>query len=311
MRHAKRALQHLATAAALGVLLQPVAARTLQVGAGMEFATPAAAAAAAQDGDQVAIGPGRYPGCAVWRASRLAIAGAGAEATVVGGRSCGGKAVFVIDGDDVAVRDLTLAGAHVPGRNGAGIRAEGGSLTVQRVHFADDENGILAADRPTAAITVQDSVFLRDGVCALACAHAIYAGHVALLRVAGSSFRDTREGHAIKSRAAVTEVVGNTIEDGPDGSASYLIEAPNGGRVTITGNRLQKGPHANNRNAAIMLGAEGGLWPPAPIVISGNSFRDDAGTAFFVINRTPTPARLDGNHIQGSAAALLGPGTVR
>ena len=40
-------------------------------------------------------------------------------------------------------------------------------------------------------------------------------------------------GHHIKSRALKTMVMGNTIEDGPDGTASYEVDAPNGGNVDI------------------------------------------------------------------------------
>ena len=64
-----------------------------------------------------------------------------------------------------------------------------------------------------------------------ACAHAIYIENVDLLRVESSHFSNTRQGHSIKSRALRTEVIGCTITDGPDGTSSYLIEAPNGGAL--------------------------------------------------------------------------------
>ena len=50
-------------------------------------------------------------------------------------KTCQGKALLVIDGNNDAVRNLTLERARVPDGNGAGIRAEGGNLTVSGVAF--------------------------------------------------------------------------------------------------------------------------------------------------------------------------------
>jgi hypothetical protein len=57
-----------------------------------------------------------------------------------------GKALFVTDGNHITIRVLTLTRAHVPDGNGAGIRAEGGDLTVQNVHPPTTQDGLLAAD---------------------------------------------------------------------------------------------------------------------------------------------------------------------
>ena len=52
-------------AAVPGVCCVPAAARTLDVGAGQTYASPSEAAAAAADGDTVAIAPGSYYDCAM------------------------------------------------------------------------------------------------------------------------------------------------------------------------------------------------------------------------------------------------------
>ena len=290
----------------LAALAGTARAATLLVGPGAPYPTPSAAAAAARDGDVVRIAAGRYADCAVWRADRLLIAGAGMDATVIADMACQGKGLFVIRGRDVTVRDLALVGARVPDGNGAGIRAEGGSLTVQRVRFADDENGILTAGNPAATLTVLDSDFLRDGRCARvwACAHGIYAGRIGRLVVRDTRFRATREGHHIKSRALATEITGCDIADGPDGTASYLIDIPNGGAVRITGNRLEKGPRSENAATAIMLGAEGVRNPTPAIRITGNRLIDDGAPTVFVRNLTPTPARLGDNVLEGKVTPL-------
>lgn len=307
-----RPLAALLVLLALAIAPPPAAARTLTVGPGAPYRSLAAAAAAAQAGDVVLIAAGDWRECAVWRADRLTIAGAGMEATRIHDVACAGKGLFVVTGRNVTIRDLTLAGAAVPDRNGAGIRAEGADLTVERVRFADDENGILSDAAPESTITVRDSVFVRDGVCAIACAHGIYAGHIARLVVERSRFAAIREGHAIKSRARATEVRDCDIADGAEGTSSYLIDVPNGGAVAILRNRLEKGPHTENQGTAIAIGEEGASNPAAPIVVTDNVFRNDGPVAAaFVRNRTTLPAALRDNRLSGRVIPLAGPGTVQ
>ena len=227
----------------LGLLL-PVAAgaRTLEAGAGKPYATPSSAIAEARPGDHVLIAPGQYFDCAVVSADGITIEGAGDAASVVlTDKTCQGKALLVIDGSSDTVRNLTLTRARVPDGNGAGIRAEGGDLTVDGVQFVNNQDGILTGDNAAATITVLRSRFLKNGVCLDYCAHAIYAGHIKMLRVSDSIFRETRDGHDIKSRAASTEVTGCDFADGPDGTASYAIELPNGGSLVARHNTIEKG----------------------------------------------------------------------
>jgi hypothetical protein len=274
---------------------------------------PSAAAVAARDGDSIAIAPGTYADCAVWRANRLVIAGTGGDpaATVVTGPACQGAALFVTVGDGITVRNLTLTGAHVPDRNGAGIRMEGRDLTVERVRFVDNENGILTG-AAGSSLVVRDSLFLRNGVCMPVCAHGIYAGGLDLLRVERSRFAETRQGHHIKSRARRTEVIDNSIADGADGTASYLIDIPNGGTVLIRGNTLQKGPRAENRTAAIMIGAEGMTNTTPEILIEDNTFRlEGTYLPIFVDNRSGVAAVLRRNRIPTLVPPLRGEGTAR
>jgi hypothetical protein len=295
-------------------LAGPAAARTLEVGPGRAYALPSLAAAAAQDGDRVVISPGRYRDCAVWRQSDLVIEAAAeaAEGSVEIAESiCQGKGIFVITGNRVTVRGLTLARARVPAGNGAGIRAEGGDLTVERVRFVANENGILSGGRNAAVLWVKDSAFIGNGSCAHACAHGIYAGHVGLLRVERSRFLGTVEGHHIKSRADRTEVTDCDIADGPDGTASYLIDIPYGGTAILRGNRLAKGPRSGNRGVAISIGAEGVARVTDEILLEDNVLRVEGGySTVFLDNRTPTPALLRRNRLGGGAVPLRGRGEV-
>ena len=298
--------------AALALILPfAAAARDLTVGAGKAYPNLSTASASAQPGDRILISPGQYFDCAVLAADRLTVQGVGDPASVVlTDKTCQGKALLIVDGSDVTVANLTLTRARVPDGNGAGIRAEGGNLTVQGVRFINDQEGILTNPNPAMTLTVRDSLFDRNGICLSACSHAIYAGQIALLTVEHTVFRDTRDGHDIKSRALRTVVTGCDIEDGPSGTASYLVELPNGGALVMRGNTLEKGPKSGNHTAAITLGMEGVDQPTAEITIEGNRFTNDGDyhTAF-VNNVTATEATLRHNVLRGPVDALHGDGS--
>ena len=291
----------------------PSQARTLEVGADKEYKMPSEAAAKAQDGDRIAIAPGEYFDCAIWRNKNLTIEGTGPGATaVITDKVCQGKALFVVQGANVTIRNLTLQRARVPDMNGAGIRAEGRDMVVDHVRFINNQDGILSNSNLGGTLTVLDSEFDRNGVCSPTCAHAIYANQLDLLRIERSKFTNTRQGHHIKSRASRTEVLDSTIADGDEGTASYLIDIPNGGDLVVRGNTMQKGPMAENHSAAIVIGAEGVSNPTHEITIEGNSFRNTGShETYFVRNLTATEAMLKGNKISGATKPLQGDGSVR
>ena len=128
----------------------------LEVGPTQRLKLPSQAAAAAGAGDIIRIAPGEYADCAVWRASRLTIEATG-DGTVLTGKTCAGKGIFVIDGNDITVRNITFMRAEVPDHNGAGIRAEGRNLTVKKSRFIDNENGLLANPKSESTIRIVDS----------------------------------------------------------------------------------------------------------------------------------------------------------
>src|SRR4030095_1641461 len=187
-------------------------ARVLEVGSGKPFALPSQAAAMANDGDRIVISATTYIDCAIWRANNIVIEGIG-PGVVISDKACAEKGIFVVLGNDVTVRGLTLARARVPNKNGAGIRQEGRNLTVERVKFIDNENGILGNSSPNSTIMIRNSEFERNGRCAEFCAHGVYFGNLALLRIEHSRFFETRQGDHIKSPAARTEVLNNQIAD--------------------------------------------------------------------------------------------------
>jgi hypothetical protein len=293
------------------VLATGAHARTLEVGENKEFKMPSAAAAAAQDGDRVEIQAGEYFDCAVWSANKVVVEGIGdPDKVIVTDKTCQGKALFVTVGEGITIRNLTLTRARVPDGNGAGIRGEGKNLVVDRVHFVNNQNGILSGTVGGSMI-VRNSVFDRNGACDGACAHGLYVGNLDLLQVEQTRFIGTKRGHHIKSRALRTEVTGCAIQDGPDGTASYEIEIPNGGSAVVRGNTIEKGPKAENHSGVIVIGVEGVTHPTREIIVENNTFQNDGPwQTIFVNNQTATEAQLRGNQLSGPVNPLRGDGHV-
>ncbi len=293
-------LRPLALASVAVLAAASAQARTLEAGAGRQYPTPSDAIAAAGPGDTVAIHPGQYLDCAVIAKNDVRVEGVGkAEQVVMTDKTCEGKAILVIRGENVTIRNLTLARARVPDENGAGIRGESRSITIDGVRFINNQNGILSGTQG-GSMTIRNSYFEKNGFCGDACSHGIYAGHLDLLHVENTRFFDTQHAHHIKSRAARTEVIGCDIEDGPNGTASYEVEAPNGGSLVLRNNTLIKGPNAENHTAAIMIGSEGVTQLTPEITIQNNTFRNEGSyPTIFVDNLTATEARLSGNRISG------------
>ena len=236
---------------AAALLAIPARAATLEVGPGRAFDRPSAAAQAAQDGDTIAIAPGEYYDCAVWTRNRLTILGTGPDVLITDA-TCHGKALFITSGDDITIRNIGFARARVPDRNGAGIRAEGGNLTVESSRFINNETGLLDAGRPGATLRIIDCSFTGNGVRDVTTpSPALSVGAVATLHVERSRFADSRGGAHILSAADRTELLGNRVEDGSTGVRDALVVVTGGSTLVMEDNTLRRGPSDARYNAAV------------------------------------------------------------
>jgi hypothetical protein len=255
----------------------PASAATRVVGPGHPYAKPCQAIAAARPGDVVQIdaaGNGTYDGdvCASGVA-RLTIEGINGRAHVdAAGRSSGGKAIWVLSGAGMVVRNVELSGAKVPDRNGAAIRLEGGDLTLDGVFFHDDEDGILVANDPAIDLTIERSQFARNGA-GDGQSHNIYVGAIHRFTMRSSWSHDAKVGHLVKSRAAINDIMFNRLT-GERGSSSYELDLPNGGRSHVVGNLIEQGPATENATM-LAYGEEGATDPGARLTIVANTFVND------------------------------------
>ncbi len=284
-------------AAALG-------AATLEVGPGKQFAAPCQAVASARDGDVIEIDArGRYEGdVCVIALHQLTLRGVnGRPILAAGGRSAQGKAIWVIQGSNVVVENLEFTGAAVPDRNGAGIRHEGGDLTVRDCYFHHNENGILTAANPNAHVLVEFSEFARNGF-GDGYSHNMYIGHVGKFTLRYSYSHDARSGHLVKSRAAENYILYNRLST-ETSNASMEIDIPNGGDTYIIGNLVYQGPNSANGNMVTyrLEGIHRGN-PGSSLYVANNTFvslRYPMGPFITVDRSLHTPPVIYNNTFDG------------
>lgn len=294
----------------------PCSAAVLSVGPGMAFPRPCAAIAAAEPGDTIEIqASGKYAGdvCA-WTKDGLTLRGAGGRAHIeAAGKSSMGKAIWVISGNDTIVENLEFSGAAVADKNGAGIRQEGRNLTVRNCYFHDNEDGILAGDSPGSRILIEYSEFAYNGA-GDGFSHNMYINHVAQFTLRFSYSHHSISGHLIKSRAAENYILYNRLSDEADGTGSYEINIPNGGKTVIIGNLVQQGPRTEN--STIMTYRDEGPNagnPETSLYIGNNTFVNDrpgAGTFIAIAQADQTPAIIRNNIFAGNGTIVTQPNAV-
>ena len=294
----------------------PAWGATWLVGAGSSTPRLADALRRAADGDTILVASGDYHGdVGVIHQKRLTIRGVGTRPVFhADGQHAEGKAQLVLRDGEVLIENIAFTGTRVPSGNGAGIRFERGHLTLRRCAFTDNQIGLLTNNDESAELVVEDSEFGMAPGEPGRLEHLLYVGRIAALSVTGSRFYQGHTGHLLKSRARRSLLAYNRIVDGPLGSASYEVEFPNGGQVTLIGNTI--GQSAATQNPAVVsYGAEGGHWPDNMLVLAYNTLLSPAvpGAVFlrFWSERLPADSLVHAiNNLTLGPVALLpvGPG---
>jgi hypothetical protein len=243
----------------------------IRVGASKATKTIAEAARLAGAGSTIEVDAGDYlADVATWEHDAVTLRAVGGRVRLVAqGASAEGKGIWVVRAKGMRVEGFDFEGAAVPGRNGAGIRLERGSLWVRDCRFAYNEMGLLTGNDPATILEVENCEFAYnmrpDGHN-----HNLYAGRIARLSVRDSYFHHARTGHLLKSRAAISQIFHNRLIDGEGGTASYELEFPNGGVAQVVGNTIAQSLSTENSHL-ISFGAEGYKWPRNEINLEGNT----------------------------------------
>lgn len=220
----------------------------------------------------IAIAPGTYNQCSVQTEGDISYLATQPGTAIFDGTTCEDKAALVFRGRNAEVAGLTFQNMHVPDQNGAGIRLEQGNLTVAKSWFKDSEQGILTGADETGVLIVDRSTFTRLGTCegVGGCAHSIYTGTLAQVRITRSRFEEGRGGHYLKSRAPRVDVASSSFDDVGGRATNYMIDLPAGATGQISNNWFVQGQNKENHSAFIAVTAEGKWHSSDGLTIIGN-----------------------------------------
>ncbi|MDB5963333.1 MAG: hypothetical protein JWP59_4627 [Massilia sp.] len=289
-------------------------AATLSVGPGKTYATPCAALTRAASGDTVEItGNNTYSGDACFvGASNLTIRGVNGRPRIdAAGAYAGGKAIWVISGNDVTVDNVEMLNARVPDQNGAAFRLEGVNFTLRNSFIHDNENGILMGGIPNSNLVIENNEFGHNGF-GTGMTHNLYIGQAASLTFRFNYSHDANVGHNLKSRASVNLIAYNRFSSTPpgvngstaSGQPSYEINLPNAGTSYIIGNVIEQ-PAANQNPVMIAYGEEGASNPGQDLYVVNNTFLNDftpGGTFVGVGGSVTVPVLLQNNIFSGAGS---------
>ncbi|MDP6542594.1 MAG: right-handed parallel beta-helix repeat-containing protein [Phycisphaerae bacterium] len=266
---------------------KPQAGKTLKVGPGQKYSRLSKALRDARDGYVIEIdSSGKYAGdvCLI-RPNGLTIRGVGKQRAKfpAAGKHYGGKAIWVIRGNNVTVENIEFSGARVRDKNGAGIRAEGKGLTLRNCKFHDCEDGILGGGGTMLIEYCEFSACGLDGR-----SHNLYIGSIDKLIFRHNYSHHAKVGHLLKSRAKENHILYNYFTDGRTGSSSYVINLPNGGRSFIVGNILVQGARTQN-STLVAYGEEGVKYGKSELYVINNTLINNRHTGVF-LNVRKVPA---------------------
>lgn len=278
-------------------------AGTLEVGPGKTYTTIAAAAAAATDGDTVAISAGTFHETVTWSASNLTVRGVGGRPILdmTGMTISNGKAIFVTAGSNITIENLEFTGASVAsGGNGAGIRWEGGgSLTVRNCVFRSNEDGILGGNvggmHPENTALVELNEFVDNGRGDVGFTHSVYFGEADTITFRGNWSHamyplGADVGHLFKSRAHHTYVLYNRLT-AEDTQSSYEVNLPEGGEAFVIGNLIQQ--RVGGQRVMISFGdGDGTQYTGSHLYVVNNTIVNESPGAATFIRTTQTDAQI-------------------
>jgi len=267
---------------------------------------PSDAAKVAEAGDIVEIDAGYYAQDeAIWRAPNLLIRGVGGRAILEVGRSpTNGKAIWLIQSQNITIENIGFKKCKVPDRNGAGIRVEGDNLTVRNCLFRENENGILCGDLKTVKrLSIEYSEFAFNGH-GDGQSHGIYVGAIGEFIFRYNYVHHTKSGHQVKSRAYLNKIYNNYLTDAEDGNAAYAIDLPDGGESFVIGNIIQQSRFTEN-SALIHYGMPRSQKGRAFFVVNNTAF-SSRHTGVFLLNHSPCEGLIANNLIAGKLDLVVG-----
>jgi hypothetical protein len=293
---------------------RPASARTsgkekiIRVGPGRDIELPSKAARIAKDGDVIEIDAAEYFGdVAVWGSDNLVLRGVGGRPHLnAGGNSAEGKAIWVINGNNVTVENIEFSNAKVHDKNGAGIRLQGNNLMVRNCVFRDNENGLLTGNNPNRSLLIEYSTFAGNGY-GDGQSHGIYVGSIKQLTFQYNYVHHTKTGHQVKSGAKKNFILYNKLVDEKSGTSSYAIDMYNGHFALVIGNILQQSQSTDNYS--LVHFAAKLKRPGSALYLVNNTVINNRHDGVFLNNRSPIDAKIINNVLAGNIDLVTGRGS--
>ncbi|HEY2366414.1 MAG TPA: choice-of-anchor Q domain-containing protein [Polyangiaceae bacterium] len=290
-------------------------AATITVGpSGKDYTTPCAAIGKANPGDVIEVDAASYDGdtCA-WSTDNLTVRGVGtgrAKIDLTNVTPNQQKGIFTITAPTMAtLENFELSGAAISaqaGNNGAGIRHQGGSLTVRNCFFHDNQDGILAnpVTDGQGDVLIESSEFANNGA-GDGFSHNMYINHYASFTLRYSYSHGAKVGHLVKTRAYVNFITYNRITDEMGTTSSYEIDIPNGGTSYVIGNLIEQSATTQNPQI-VTTGEEGTTNPDQHFYFVNNTVVNDLGSGTFVNTASGTTALIENDIFRGKGTLPAG-----
>lgn len=282
--------------------------KNITVGVGKDYSTLKAAIENALSGDKIYVDEWIYTSdYAIISNKNIAIIGLGKWAELKKVQEIpNGKAILVSHTANIYLENIIFSDSSVPDLNGAGIRYEWGTMTIVGCIFQNNENGILGGVTPVwkGKIWIHNSRFLDNGRHGTGFTHAIYIGEMDYVEIKNSVVSGTSVGHHIKSRARMSVIENNLLDDGLQ-DASYNIDLPNGGDGIIRGNTIIQSVFSPNRTM-VSYCAEKNPPNPGTLIVENNIFESFGNTAIGVKNFRNNQVILRNNTFKNVSTKFTG-----
>ena len=219
-----------------------------------------------------------------------------------------GKGIFIAQGGNLTLRGLAISGAKrgdVDG-NFSGVRYDSGFTTgnmlIEDCELFEDDDGLLGGN--AGQTLTLNRVYFHGCGSGSGYTHNVYASRFDLVTATDVLSVGAKVGHLFKCRAAKTVLRRVRLFDGPDGTASYCFDAPNGGIVDIDGLITHKSAKASNA-PTLAIGEEGdnggGFHANTSIRIRNWTAFTERADALLLWNGQNSPTDIQGTQAFGYA----------
>lgn len=222
------------------------------LGTGKTYADPCAAIQEASEGDVIEIQPGEYTlSCTTTVSLTLRGVGNSRPLWKLPQPALEQTGALIVDGNqvDLTVENLEFSGATTADQKGAGLLFNGRDLTVRNCVFRDNDLGLFTTIQ--REVHVESSEFYRNTTA-----------NISIKNALSFSFRKswshaTKSGLLLRSYALDNLIEASRLTDETE-SQGAMFEFPDGGRVFLVGNLLERAAASNPYIAR--MGTESNLY---------------------------------------------------